>query len=368
MESGNQNTASDRTLSESGARLRLLERPELTGLRDEWDHLVDSSALPSPFLKSWWVENAASGTPIFALVVDDGGLVGGTALEVDRLGTRALGVRRVRSVGQRDLAPDHLDVLAAPGRRGEVLAALAGWLRRGNWVVDLDGLAAESELPWLLDAPVVSTIAAPYLPVSPTAPLGHLPGRLRSTIKRSGRRLAKAGFETVRVTPERAVEAVATLLALHESRWADESALGARNDALSRALVAGSAVGDVVLHEMTDGSTVIASEVELLAGARACFYQAGRLTDHEFRGSGSVLKADILRWAAEAGYTEFDLLRGEDPYKEDWALATRTVRRVRTGFGLLGTPAAASMNQWKRAAPVVQRLSWMPTTARPQAN
>lgn len=358
MEPGRGGAVTHNSAARPDAAVHLVERNDLTGLRAAWDDLVDASPLPSPFLKSWWVENAASGTPLFLVVMDaTGELVGGFALELDRVGPRRGGATRVRGVGQLDLAPDHLDVVGTPQRRTEVLAEIARWFRSRDLLVDLDGLNADCELPWLLGAPVISTEVAPYLPLSRSDPLAHLPGRLRSTIKRSGRRLAKQGFTTRRVIPQETPAALQRLLDLHDARWDDDSALGPDRVPLMRALTAGATSGEVVVHELTDGATVVASEVELIAGTRVSFYQSGRLTDNAFRGSGSVLKADVVRWATEAGYREFDLLRGNEPYKDDWSLATRTVQRVRVGFGPVGSASATCMNLWKRAAPHLRRLT-----------
>lgn len=337
-------------------------RQQVGGLRDDWDRLVDAGTPASPFLKSWWVDNASSGVPVIIAVRAGEDLVGGAAFELDTLGPARTGVQRIRCVGQQNLAPDHIDVVAAPSERSRVVAAVARWIRDGDRVVDLDGLSASCELPWLFDARVIATDPAPYLTLDGPDPLATLPGRLRSTIKRSGRRLEKQGWRIERVDnidgaddhdADRSARAVADLLRLHDSRWRDRSALGSVRDPLSCALEAALALGDAVIHQLTDGATVIASELELLAGRRACFYQAGRLTDREYRGSGSVLKAAALRWAAEAGFEEFDLLRGADPYKDDWASGSRRLRRVRTGFGPRGAPAAAAMNLWKTASPAV---------------
>lgn len=338
--------------------VKLRQLTTLGELSASWDELVDHSPLPSPFLKSWWVDNAAEGEPaILTCHSDDGLLIGGAAFEVDEVTLGPLGVARVRVLGQGQLAPDHIDVLAAPGYRADVVAAVCRWLRSGNRIVDLDGLSGSCELPWLLNAPLLDRSDAPYLTLASADPVAELPGRLRSTIKRTTKRLARSGFEprmVPRTDTERALE---TLFELHDHRWQDRSSWGASDTTLRRTLLAGLRCGGAVIHEITDGTEVIASEIELLAGRRVAFYQAGRLTDQEFRGSGSALKAEVLRWAVREAMTEFDLLRGDDSYKEDWSNARREVRRVRTGCGFMGLPASRAMNTWQDLAPSVERLA-----------
>lgn len=345
----------------------LRQHMALGDLAAPWDDLVDRSALPSPFLKSWWVDNAAGGEPaILTCHGDDGRLLGGAAFEVDHMGRGPLGLTRVRVLGQGPLAPDHIDVPAAPEHRAEVLAAVCGWLRAANRIVDLDGLSADCEVPWLLGAPLLVKEAAPYRNLRSTDPTDELPGRLRSTIKRAAKRLARSGFEPRMVPPTDAERALETLFALHDHRWQDRSSWSAStstseadasNATLRRTLMAGLRCGGAVIHEITDGTLVIASEIELIAGGRVAFYQAGRLTDQEFRGSGSALKAEVLQWAVREGMTEFDLLRGDDHYKADWANSRREVRRVRTGFGIVGRPVSHAMNAWHRLAPSVGRIA-----------
>ena len=59
----------------------LLDIPQLNGWAAQWDRLVDSSPLPSPFLWSWWLTATADLTANFLLVVDGTRLLGGLALE-----------------------------------------------------------------------------------------------------------------------------------------------------------------------------------------------------------------------------------------------------------------------------------------------
>src|ERR1700724_151797 len=59
----------------------LLDVRVLGGWAAQWDQLVDSSLLPSPFLRSWWLAGAGGSGRHFLLVVDEARLLGGLALE-----------------------------------------------------------------------------------------------------------------------------------------------------------------------------------------------------------------------------------------------------------------------------------------------
>jgi hypothetical protein len=291
--------------------------------------------------------------------LDGDRIVGGAAFEVDRIGRGALGMERVRALGQGVLAPDHLDVIAEPGRGPEVLERVLGWLRRpGNRIVDLDGLAACGRLGTSLVGHELERVGAPWtpLPPDPATYLAERPGRLRSTVKRTAKRMDKAGARIRMVAPEQADEALDTLARLHDGRWADDSEFLGSWQAFRRAATVGMATGAVVVHEAVDPEgTVIATELDLVTAGRVAFYQAGRTTDHDWRGAGSVLKADVIRWAIESGHTEYDLLRGDESYKADWATERREVVRVRFGVGPAGRALAAGADTWRRVLPLVQR-------------
>ncbi len=333
--------------------MELEERSALGPLGPEWDALVDAMDLPSPFLRSWWVDNAAVGEPVVLCCRDRGELVGGLALQR----SRRHGVEWLEMLGDGPLEPDHLDLVSDPARATDVGARLGEWLgRKGSRVLDLGGLAAAAQL--LAHVPGVGPThrveVAPYLrlPAGYDELLADLPGKLRSTVTRTGKRLDKAGV-TTRVRDVGDVdEALAALRDLHDDRWGASSGFMSGWDQFAAAARAGVAAGDVWFTELVDADgRVVATEVDLWAGTRLAFYQAGRLADHELRGSGSVLKARILERAIERGATEFDLLRGDEPYKAEWATARRDLVAVRSGVGPAGVAlmAVAEANRVYRA-------------------
>ena len=235
----------------------------------------------------------------------DGSLVGGAALQVDRIGRGPASLERVRCLGQGELAPDHLDVVAVAGREQEVCRRVIGWLRRpGARVVDLDGLAATGHLAGALAPSEIDRTGAPWtpLPADPAEYLADRPGKLRSTISRSRKRFDKVGASVRRVPAEEADRALDTLASLHDDRWAEASGFLAAWDRFRAAAHDGMASGAVVIHELraADGR-VVATELDLVSGDRLAFYQAGRDTDRDWRGSGSVLKAAIIDWACSRG-------------------------------------------------------------------
>lgn len=333
--------------------------------REAWDDLAGRQPLPSPFLRSWWLEHTAAGRLQLVVCLDGDRLVGGAAFELDRAGHGPVQLERVRCVGQGVLAPDHLDLVAADEHHLEVARAVLAWLRRpGSRVVDLDGLAASGTLARLLGAHEVERTAAPYAVLGPDAAayLGGRPGKVRSTVSRSWKRFQREGAQVRRVPDGAVATALEDLARLHDGRWSDDSEFLQGWDRVRSAVLAGAQRGEAVLHELVDADgTVVATELDLRSGTTLAFYQAGRSTERQWRGCGSVLRARIIEAAVADGVREYDLLRGDESYKADWATDRRELVRCVMGVGPLGTAALAA----RSARQALAARSARRATARP---
>lgn len=331
---------------------RVDERSTLGGIADRWDALVaatPSHRTASPFMWSWWLDAMADGRDATFVTVSAGSdLIGGVPLQ--RRTVKGLPVWSL--LGSGPLQPDPLDLVAAPGREGEVVTALGRHFRGMRGVLELDGVLATSLLG-LATAGLgrrhdVSTVAAPFAGLGTSAAeyLSGRPGSHRSTVARTWKRLRREGvrFEIVDSSDADGAEATLDVFAsLHDGRWGERSAVLSDWDRCRRALVAGVARGDVWLAQLVDSAgRSIAIEVDLLVPGRVCFYQAGRLTDHEFRGSGSALKFSVIEAAIDEGSYEYDLLRGAEPYKDLWATGSRELASWRVGLDRVGRAALAA--------------------------
>jgi CelD/BcsL family acetyltransferase involved in cellulose biosynthesis len=323
----------------SSPELTVEVHEELGAHRAAWDALAAAQPHPSPFLRSWWLGHTATGTSRFVLCFADDELVGGAAFECDQRRVGPWSLERVRCVGQGPLAPDHLDLIATSEHHLAVARAVLAWLRRpGARIVELDGLAADGTLATVLAAHEVDRSPAPYAQLTPDAAayLAARPGALRSTIKRAGNRFTKQGATFVRVDTTDAAASLERLSQLHDGRWGEGSVFLRRWERVRDAALDGIASGDVVLFELRDADgEAVASELDLRAGTTISFYQAGRRTEREWRGCGSVLRARIIEDAAAEGVEEYDLLRGDESYKADWATGRRELVRVRLTVGAL---------------------------------
>lgn len=317
-----------------------------------WDALVGTSAVPTPFLRSWWLGALPPKTPSHLLFHDDEGiLVGGLALTRDR----PLGVPRLRVAGAGVLCPDHLDLLARPGDEAAVGAAGVAWLTRGRrGLVDLAGLVQDSLLGrhLALEGRRVETLdVAPYagLPAHPGEFLAGLSAGTRRSVRRSDRRLGASGAVHRRVARDRLAPALADFRRLHEARG-DRAPLVAELPTLGRALAAGLAAGEARVDVLETGGRAAAVSLAFVVGGRLSLYQVARSLARDDDGAGTVLLHRVIADAVRDGCHEVDLLRGDESYKSSLATGRRTLERVRYGRGPLAAGALTGALTGARAA------------------
>jgi CelD/BcsL family acetyltransferase involved in cellulose biosynthesis len=330
-------------------------RSSVGELGPAWDALVDASPRPSPFLCAWWLEAVAAGTPTFVIVFEDGNLIGGLPLTVDR--RRA--VRRYRMV---TAGIEHgLDLVAAPGREDAVAGAVRAWLDRpGDRLVNLIGVRPDGALVGC--APTTARVdkleSAPWFEVPPTFDdyLASRPRKLRQEIRRVLRRLDEAGVRYRVVDDSDAERALANFERLHRQRWGARSVFLASLGPFAAAARAGAARGEVRFHEVVVAGEVIASLVTIERWGCCYFVQMGRNPDARWSNSGTLLKAKAIERACGRGFVKVDLCSGDPQSKAIWADEREQVARVHWGHGAGGRFVDAALVALWPAADAVRRL------------
>jgi CelD/BcsL family acetyltransferase involved in cellulose biosynthesis len=313
----------------------LLDIPHLNGWDAQWDQLVDSSPLPSPFLRSWWLTGAGGPGRHFLLVVDEAHLLGGLALE------KRHPTLSVRMMGDGSLCPDHLDLLAAPGHEAAVISLLRDWLcRPGERLLDLRGIQAGSRLVEALPGRVrrQPMAVAPFtpLPDSPEAYRATLPSQFRKNLRVSARRLAAEGVAHQKIRGRAVPQRLETLRELHQSQWGSRSSFLPVFDRFKAGFAGGCAADEVVVHEFGNDDLVVATVTAFEVADRVSLYQSARLTDRRWRDATTVLLAAIIDDACARGFKEVDFLRGDEPYKGRFAPSHREMLRLVAGRGVVG--------------------------------
>ena len=317
----------------------LLDVSHLGGWAAQWDALVDSSPLPSPFLRSWWLGTGGARRH-FLLVVDETRLLGGLALE------KAHALSRIHMMGDGHLCPDHLDLLAASGHEEVVTRVLRDWLcRSGPRLFNLRGVRAGSRLIQALPGPVRCDPvgAAPYalLPDCPDAFRAGLSSHLRRKISTTTKRLAAEGVTHQIVRGPALLSRLSMLRRLHRSRWGNRSDFLPAFDRFTAGCAGGCAADEVVIHELRNHDLVVAMVLTFEVARRVSVYQSARLTDRRWRDSGTLLFAAAIEDACARGFTEVDFLRGEESWKARFSSGHRPIVRLVAGKGVTGRVGCA---------------------------
>ncbi len=333
--------------------VRIVESDRLGSLATAWDDLVAAAPVASPFLRSWWLEGTSEPGSTFLLALAGERFLGGLAITQDR----RVGVKRLRLMGTGPLCPDHLDLVAAPREEPVVEDALSGWLARANHgLIELDGVVDGSRLERVVGR-LPGSRWRRCAGVAPWTELGgdfasyrsQLPSRLRNNLRRSRSRLDSAGVRYSVAEPEHSAEALDWLHRLHATYRGSSSGFLPGFDRFAAAAPVGIARGELVIHQLVHDRDVVAIQAWFEVDGRASFYQSGRdSTDPRWRGAGNVLHECVAERAYELGFTELDMLRGDEPYKSEWARRSRQLFGYRVARGMGGRAVSLAARRKSR--------------------
>jgi CelD/BcsL family acetyltransferase involved in cellulose biosynthesis len=346
---------------------------ELAALSGEWDELLASSSLSSPFLTWPWVSawrdtlgRQADLVVAVARDPDDGRLVGIAPFAVGSDRKAGINHRVLRFVGGGPAAPDHLDLVIRTGHEAAAAPALWSAVRRAAAadLYDLDGLRPDSVLAGIAarrngDVAAIERISCPYLPLPPTweeyeATLGK---NLRQNLRRYARKLdADAGASVVERMVCSAAEVDATMSALgdlHQQVRSARGQQGAFRTPMLRAFHHAAArrfhaAGRLRLHRLDIDHEPVAVIYCFRYGDTVSFYSTGYDRRWARYGPGRRIMAYAIRSAIDEGATGFDFLRGDESYKEHWRAEARYDLRLFTARTVRGRTLLAMRSAWRR--------------------
>jgi CelD/BcsL family acetyltransferase involved in cellulose biosynthesis len=334
-------------------------------LREEWRALQAQCPEATPYQTwewnaAWWRHfGARKRAHILTFRTERGALVGIAPFYVSRhLGTP---LRRLAWMGTGP--SDYLGPLVLPEFAGEVASALLDYLAAGmrGWdMADLQQLPPASPLmahapyPWP-ERPadtqsVLPMEPCPYLPLSPTWEelTKRLGKKMRSNLGYYERLLHKT-FPDARyfLADAQTLDAgMSALFALHQSRWNARWLPGVlgnkRVQAFHREVAARFLEGGRLrLHLLYADGAIRSALYCFSCGGRLLYYLGGFAPEMSRYSLGTLLTAHAIREAIEEGCTEFDFLRGSEPYKYRWQPEERVNSRLlllrsRGGLGRLG--------------------------------
>jgi CelD/BcsL family acetyltransferase involved in cellulose biosynthesis len=327
-----------------------------------WDEVVSATAAPNVFLtwawlSSWW-ECFGTGTPWVVVVrARDTGRVVGLAPFLYRQMPRsgpALS-RELAFMGCTVGSPDHLDVVARVGWEAAVADAVVRCVleRRPRWdLLRLDGMAAQSRLvEQLLDRrrrwpSLVWEVPCPWVALPPGWDdyVAGLKRKVRYNLRSRAHRLERESEQPVRfemvARPEELPGALEALFALHQGRRETDEpgAFGDASKVRFHQLVAERFLraGGLRLSLLKVGDQTLAAAYCLRVGDVVSFYQTGFDPDWSKYGPGAAIVAYAIESAIREGAREFDFLRGDHAYKDQFAAAVRQDLKVLMAGSLSG--------------------------------
>lgn len=158
--------------------------------------------------------------------------------------------------------------------------------------------------------------------------LAGRPGRVRTTLARAERRLAKVGFEIeiVRDAGHSLEIAVDEFVAVYGASWKEPEPYPAFIPELCR-MAAGK--GFLRLGILRTNQLAIAAQLWLVAHGTAYIVKLAYDPQFAHFSPGSVLTAAMFRSAIDEDQVScIDYLIGDDPYKEDWMICRRERRGI----------------------------------------
>jgi CelD/BcsL family acetyltransferase involved in cellulose biosynthesis len=322
-------------------------------LREEWDELLEASASNSFFLTwewlyPWWKHLSGDRKLCIITVRSDGELIAIAPLASRRRRLARLApFRVVEFLGADRLASDYLDLIIKRGREAEALHALGDYLDREMTVLEMANLRRDSCAAASLTRKLQQQGWSPYEEATGMCPFISLSGHSwesylaslgsehRYNFRRRLKNLTKASdvrFEQAS-SPAQVRATLSWLVTLHNLRWQNHghsdafhrSDLLAFHEEVSRLALDR---GWLRLFLMTIDGHPAASLYGFYYRRTFYFVQSGFDPAFQKQSVGLLAMGLAIKSAIGEGAEEYDMLRGDEPYKFHWAREKRGLVRV----------------------------------------
>jgi CelD/BcsL family acetyltransferase involved in cellulose biosynthesis len=336
-----------------------LDRTAVLELESEWEDLRRDSSADSPFLTwAWirsWVETVGRHEHLVvasARDADTGQLVGIAPFHVAATRRKGVALRELRFLGSGIAAPDHLDLIIRSDAPAELASTL--WIAVSaacDWdILNLDGIVADGHLARVAmqrttDRP--TGLVCPYLPLDGgwDVVADRFASGTRKNLERYGRKLDRDADVVERMVTSAADldDTFDHLVRLHQSIRISNGDPGVFSNRETEEFLREAAhrfldAGRLRMWRLDANGIPIAVIMCVRSGDSVAFYTTGYDSAWSKYGPGRRVMARAIRGAIDEGATEFDFLRGDEPYKRQWGTEARTdliIRRAATTRGRL---------------------------------
>ena len=333
---------------------KLTSLEQIKAIRKDWEIFLSDASEHSFFmtwdwLVTWW-EHFGKGRELFWIMLRDesGVILGAAPLYLrEQKSASFFRYKELRFIGTGAMvAPEHLDLLALPDHKKAVTEKLAEYLIKeaACWdelcLTDVSNpysLAGQLALHLnSIGLKIVSELqspSAPYVPLPATWEdyFKSLKDNMRHNIKRRRRKAEKNLNSTFQVFEGNSEELAATFDSfkhLHGQRKksqgiVDKFEIEAYKDFHHTLIHRIYEKKRLYLAFMMGEGKPIAGQYGFLYQGHLYGYQTGFDLSYSKFGAFQILSSYVIEDAISKGFTEFDLLRGEEPYKFDWTTHVR---------------------------------------------
>lgn len=294
-------------------------------LSSQWDALYQASPLGTPFQsRTWiqtWAKHFSADRNLQTIVVHEGNDL--VALYPLVAGFAPWMPLRPAGVGPSDyLQP--LTISDDESLMGTVVDVLHELSKKH--LLDLHQLPGDHPfLAGLRECRSVSqaTCLVLDLPNSYEDYVAGLSKSLRYDVRRlEGKALKERNATVEWMSAEQADEFADQFFALHRLRWKSRGLPGAffgkgerfQRDWMRQAVQDGT----VIMNRLVAEGKPVGCVYAMRSGHTTYFYQAGMDPDASSLSPGTILVSKMIQRAIEDGYTTFDFMRGDEPYKRRW--------------------------------------------------
>ncbi|HEY8332265.1 MAG TPA: GNAT family N-acetyltransferase [Tardiphaga sp.] len=331
----------------------------LARVEDNWNAVYDADPEAQIFLSWQWLNGwlAQIEGPWFILAAKDSDDVDAPyvaffPLRLQSAIEKATVTSDMRMAG--NYGADYTGLICRPGAESPAIAAFARFIKRMNWArLNLENVRMSArrlrqlmahfsqanfritEINRVGKVDGIDNSLCPYtaLPEDWNAYLDSLSANTRQKIRRLLKLIDHAGeFSITVATGETFARDLDTLLAFWKTKWRGRK--GNLIDGLVRSngvmLTRSFQAGLVFLPTFWQGDRPIAALATLVDQRKRTFsfYMTGR--DETFDGPppGVILHAFSIRHAINAGFSEYDFLRGNEPYKYSFRCTERKIHCI----------------------------------------
>jgi CelD/BcsL family acetyltransferase involved in cellulose biosynthesis len=328
---------------------------EFRALEKEWNELFRRTQCDNVFLSfqwmfHWWTRFGQKSQLCIVVARDSHGRAVAIAPFYISLAAGLAGIRRLGIIGDRFVGSDYLDVLVDPDYESRAMVAVCEAIveRQYKWdYLEFCDMRSDSSLATSLRELLQEGGMRVTAFQSSTCPYTQLPRTMDAYLASRGADLKRKFRQMCRVLDRHGeVEFVTVshlgsicaafeeLCRLHRSR----STRAGRQSSFCDGKVAEfhesvlpslAEAGMARIHLVKVDDKTVAALYGFVLGNKFCFYQSGIDSDWHRFSLGSIVLGRAIEHAIMSGQTEFDFLRGDEPYKSRWASQKRQLTSLR---------------------------------------